>query len=146
MTTKEDEQPEVRQITVRGWKNGILEFCEAHTFTGNCNTEGESYEAMAERHATRLMDAPHLIEIEFMDEPDREKRFMRLGTDPTGMVDPQPADFVLPFECEGCGANLAGGDTDHKPDCPITKLIHEVATAAREAGLDPRQRKKPSVH
>ena len=45
---------------------------------------------VAARHmelAARL-PFPIMIEIEFLDEPDENQRFFRIGTDPRGMRDP----------------------------------------------------------
>ncbi len=44
---------------------------------------------LAEQHATKLASHElHLIEIEFLDEPNPNERFFRFGTDPSGMVIP----------------------------------------------------------
>ena len=51
----------------------------------------------AERHARRMAAHElHMIEIEFLDEPDVNQRFFRLGTDPSLMA--QPVKIPLPDE------------------------------------------------
>jgi hypothetical protein len=55
---------------------------------------------LAEKHATALADTPHMVEIEFLDEPDPNQRFARFGTDSTLMlkptaVEPQDMDKVF---------------------------------------------------
>ncbi len=43
---------------------------------------------LAGDHARQSAERPTLIEIEFLDEPDQQQRFFRIGTDPKGMVQP----------------------------------------------------------
>lgn len=44
---------------------------------------------LAKEHAAKLASYElHLVELEFLDEPDPNERFFRFGTDPSGMVMP----------------------------------------------------------
>ena len=44
---------------------------------------------LAEQHASKLAAYDlHMIEIEFLDEPNEQGRYFRFGTDPAGMVMP----------------------------------------------------------
>lgn len=44
---------------------------------------------MATKHAKAMASHQlHMIEIEFLDEPDVNQRFFRFGTDPAGMIAP----------------------------------------------------------
>ena len=44
---------------------------------------------LAEKHAKAMAEHElHMIEIEFLDEPDPNERFFRFGTDPSGMILP----------------------------------------------------------
>jgi hypothetical protein len=49
---------------------------------------------LAEKHAAAMADHElHMVEIEFLDEPDPNERFFRFGTDPGGMVAPIRVDL-----------------------------------------------------
>jgi hypothetical protein len=48
---------------------------------------------LAEQHALAMVGRPHMIEIEFLDEPNPQERFFRFGTDPSGMVIPVEIDL-----------------------------------------------------
>jgi hypothetical protein len=53
---------------------------------------------LAVKHAELMKGRPHMIEIEFLDEPDINQRFFRLGTDPRGMVLPLALPYDRPSE------------------------------------------------
>ena len=46
--------------------------------------------ALATEHAERacVSGKPHLVEMEFLDEPDEMQRYFRFGTDPSRMAAP----------------------------------------------------------
>lgn len=49
---------------------------------------------LAEKHGRALAAHElHMIEIEFLDEPDPKERFFRFGTDPSGRVIPIQVDM-----------------------------------------------------
>jgi len=53
---------------------------------------------LAEKHANMMAIQPGMVEIEFLDEPDVNTRFFRMGTDRSGMVDPMAVDLSRPAE------------------------------------------------
>lgn len=76
------------RIAIRGFIGGVKQF-EEHV---DASESGDELEGLAEKHALDLLARPggdkHMIEIEFLDEPDPLQRFFRVGTDPAGMVQP----------------------------------------------------------
>jgi hypothetical protein len=83
------------RLAFRGYIGGEKVFEEFATIP-----EGELDQVMprlAIQHATALAEAQlHMIEIEFLDEPNPEERFSRFGTDPSGMVRPIPITLKPP--------------------------------------------------
>jgi hypothetical protein len=79
----------VTRIAVRGFVAGKLEFEEF------MDADAVDLAEVAESHALRLIRFPaHMIEIEFLDDPNPEERFFRFGTEPTGMVRPLRVDLL----------------------------------------------------
>ena len=76
------------RIAIRGFIGGVKQFEEAV----DVSESGEELEGLAEKHALAIVaragGEKHMIEIEFLDEPDPLQRFLRIGTDPAGMVAP----------------------------------------------------------
>jgi hypothetical protein len=79
----------VTQMTIRGFIGGVLQFEE------QLDGEAVDLESLAEGHGLTILALPggdmHMIEIEFMDEPDPLTRFFRFGTDTSMMVMPMAA-------------------------------------------------------
>jgi hypothetical protein len=77
------------RFAVRGFADGEKVFEESM----EVNRGVELCELMR-KHVERIVAAPnHMIEVEYLDEPDPMKRFFRLGSDPCGMVAPIPIDL-----------------------------------------------------
>lgn len=79
-------RPDDERVIMRVWIDGAKR-CEQET-------DIQGFVIWMLLHSDELADNPHLIEIEILSEPDPLKRFMRFGTDPARMVEPQP--FQLP--------------------------------------------------
>jgi hypothetical protein len=71
------------KVAVRGYAGKQLVFQEFF------DVDWDNVADMASRHVLMMTQYPnHLIEIEFLEEPDPSQRFFRFGTDPAGMVMP----------------------------------------------------------
>jgi len=74
------------RLAIRGYGNGRLVFTERIELP---DSGLDDLSSISETHALRLIPYErHMIEIEFLDEPDVNQRFFRFGTDPLGMVQP----------------------------------------------------------
>jgi hypothetical protein len=77
------------KIAIRGFAG------KTKIFEDVIKTDGTDLEALAEIHMARLLAYNrHMIEFEFLDEPDPLQRFFRFGTDPSGMVQPIAIDLT----------------------------------------------------
>ena len=75
------------RLVVRGFAGRQVVF-EEHIEIGP-DQVGTVIPTIAERHARQMAAHElHMIEIEFLDEPNEKERFFRFGTDPSGMVAP----------------------------------------------------------
>lgn len=75
------------RIAIRGFAGDVMKFED------RIDRPIDELEALlpelAEKHGKALAESElHMIEIEFLDEPDRDQAFFRFGTDPRGMVQP----------------------------------------------------------
>jgi hypothetical protein len=76
------------RLAIRGYAAGQVQFEDLVTLPDEEAIE-HLVPGLAEKHAAALANHKlHLIEIEFLDEPDPMQRFFRFGTDPSGMVMP----------------------------------------------------------
>lgn len=82
------------RVTVRGFADGVLLFENTLELADEAAID-EFVPALAEKHAMALADHRlHVIEIEFLDEPDPGQRFFKFGTDPRGMIMPIAFDLT----------------------------------------------------
>lgn len=77
---------EKTRVVVRIWLNSKLFLKERIDVT----TEEEEavIPDLVTKHQKLLIENPHVIELEFIDELDPKERYFRFGTDPHGMVQP----------------------------------------------------------
>jgi hypothetical protein len=75
------------RLAIRGYAAGMLQF-EDLLEAGEDKIR-DVLPDLAEKHAEALLEHRlHMIEIEFLDEPNPLERFFRFGSDPSGMVMP----------------------------------------------------------
>lgn len=75
------------RLIVRGYKGRVLQFTQA--LAAEERDMDLLLPTLAEQHATDMaLGNLTMIEIELVDLPDPKQRFIRIGTDPTLMVDP----------------------------------------------------------
>jgi hypothetical protein len=85
----------ILRVAIRGFAAGKVQF-EDRVVIADTDLE-KLLPSLAEKHATAMAEHRlHMIEIEFLDEPDPLQRFFRIGTDPSGMVDPFRIDLSRP--------------------------------------------------
>jgi hypothetical protein len=83
----------VLRLAIRGFADGEVVFEERVAKT--LDDLDTLVPELAAQHAAQMAGHQlHMIEIEFLDEPDPNERFFRLGTDPRGMVDPIQIDLT----------------------------------------------------
>ena len=75
------------RIIVRIWIRGELRCTDRASIHGHHDA---ALNFLIERHAAVITEAldDHMIEIEFVDEPDPLQRYFRFGTNPQKMVQP----------------------------------------------------------
>ncbi len=78
-----------RSATFRIWIDGRLRWCFPAVDPDKFRPR---FEGLVIQHLEEF-DAPHMIEIEFLDDPDPLTRFFRFGTDARMMRKPIAVDF-----------------------------------------------------
>lgn len=82
------------RVVIRGFAEGKLLFKDQVEVEGDDALEESLLLQLAEKHGDQIArHALHMIEIEFLDEPDPIQRFFRFGTDRAGMVEPVRIDL-----------------------------------------------------
>jgi hypothetical protein len=75
-------------LRIRIWIEDKLEVDETRAVEHGTG----SLDRLANEHLELIGGRRHMIEIEFLDEPDLQKRFFQMGTDPDRMVQPIAVD------------------------------------------------------
>ncbi len=75
------------RLIIRGYRHRVLEF-EQFVSVEEKDMD-RVLPALADRHSTDMASGKlTMIEIELVDHPDPNQRFIRIGTDPSLMVEP----------------------------------------------------------
>jgi hypothetical protein len=85
----------ILRVAIRGFAADKIQFEDRVVI--DSNDLDKLLPALAFKHAAAMAAHDlHMIEIEFLDEPDPLQRFFRIGTDPSGTVDPFKIDLSRP--------------------------------------------------
>jgi hypothetical protein len=85
------KEGELMKLAVRGYKDSVQVFEDRIDIDLGDKSE---MTRLVREHIMAVADHEnHMLEIEFLDEPDPLKRFYRFGTDPSLMVDPIRVDL-----------------------------------------------------
>lgn len=80
------------KIAFRLYKRGKLIHYEQRDIPDD--VEADLMQSIATEHMHKLLDGPHMVEIEFVDDAPNPERFFRFGTDPNGMVEPMQIELT----------------------------------------------------
>lgn len=81
------------RVAIRGYVSGAVIFEDLLEL--DLEAISNLLPGIAEKHATAMAEHRlHMVEIEFLEEPDPDTRFFRMGTDPSMMVMPFPIDLA----------------------------------------------------
>jgi hypothetical protein len=87
------------RVAIRGFVGRACQFQELVDVPEEDEALDKLIEEITKRHGAQMAAHElHMIEIEFLDDPDPEKRFFRFGTDPAGMVAPVALPITQLYE------------------------------------------------
>lgn len=86
------------RLAIRGIKMRGINGSREVVFEDRVDADKIDLSALAKRTPRTWPMKLHMIEIEFLDEPNQNERFFRFGTDPSGMVVPIQIDPVKLFD------------------------------------------------
>ena len=81
------------RLAIRTYKRGVLQTIERIEVSPD--DFANVMENLADKHAEAMIETPGHVEIEFLDEPNVNERFFRIGTDSSRMVKPVDLDDAL---------------------------------------------------
>jgi hypothetical protein len=79
------------RLALRAWSEDKLVFEEK---VGVPEAELDLVMRRQMEHLASILGGQHMIEVEFLDEPNPNRRYFRFGTDPGGMT--MPIELDLP--------------------------------------------------
>jgi hypothetical protein len=82
----------IMRLAIRGYRGREVQF-EETVILGSAHLENLVADLATEHAAAMKAGTLSMVEIEFLDDPNPDERFFRIGTDPSGMVIPIAIDL-----------------------------------------------------